>query len=304
VRRALDHSYRVASFSALIAKERTSFAEAGIDRDAVSTTSEPEPEREEAPSTLALGTFPRGAVAGQLVHEVLEHTQFDGTVEALEAVADRLVRARGYPANLTPSLTRGLWQTLHTPLDGDGLALATLDARARIDEMEFVFPVDSLLTPRLLERVFRAHKAPPALPAYASELRELGFDALYGYMRGFIDLVFRHRGKFYIVDYKSNWLGPAATQYGPEQLARAMADHHYYLQYHLYVVALHRYLWHRVRDYDYDSHFGGVYYLFLRGMAPEHPLRTGVYFDRPSRALVETLDDALRNTSAEREVAP
>jgi exodeoxyribonuclease V beta subunit len=159
--------------------------------------------------------------------------------------------------------------------------------------MEFVFPVDSLLTARLLERVFRLHKAPSALPGYASELRELGFDALHGYMRGFIDLVFRHQGRFYIVDYKSNWLGPQAEHYGPEPLARAMADHHYYLQYHLYVVAVHRYLSLRVPDYDYDSHFGGVYYLFLRGMAPEHPAQTGVFFDRPRRALLDTLDSSL-----------
>jgi len=299
VRRALDHSYRVASFSALIARERTSFGEAGIDRDAVSAASEPAPERDEAraPSTLALGAFPRGAVAGQLVHEVLEHALFDGSEAELEAVADRLVRARGYEAELTPGLTRGLWSALHTPLDEAGLTLASLGKHARVDEMEFVFPVDSLLTPRLLERVFRAHKAPSALPSYASDLRELGFDALHGYLRGFIDLVFRHQGRFYIVDYKSNWLGPEAEHYGPEPLARAMADHHYYLQYHLYVVALHRYLAQRVPQYDYERHFGGVYYLFLRGMAPAHAARCGVFFDRPPRALLDTLDAALRSAS-------
>jgi exodeoxyribonuclease V beta subunit len=302
IRRALDQQFRVASFSALIAKERTSFGEAGIDRDAVS---EPEgllPVVAEAPSTLALGAFPRGAVAGQLVHEVLEHALFDGPLEELELLADKLVRARGYAAELAPSLALGLWQALHTPLDDSGFQLAQLDRRARIDEMEFVFPVDSLLTPRVLERVFRAHAAPSALPSYASELRELGFDALHGYLRGFIDLVFRHRGRFYIVDYKSNWLGPAEADYQQDKLARSMADHHYYLQYHLYTVALHRYLAQRLHGYDYAQHFGGVYYLYLRGMAEAHAPRSGVFFDCPPEALIESLDAALR--PAEREVRP
>jgi exodeoxyribonuclease V beta subunit len=295
IRRALDQAYRVASFSALIAKERTSFGEAGIDRDAVAEASEPA--REEAPSTLTLGTFPRGAVAGQLVHEVLEHASFDGDIEQLAELAEALVSARGYPAELTPELTRGLWEMLHTELE-PGLSLAKLTERDRIDEMEFVFPVDSLLTPRVLERVFRAHKAPSALPSYASELRELGFDALHGYLRGFIDLVFRHRGRFYIVDYKSNWLGPHALDYAPDKLARPMADHHYYLQYHLYTVAVHRYLGRRVPQYRYDAHFGGVYYLFLRGMAPTHAARSGVFFDRPGAGLIESLDAALRPVAA------
>jgi exodeoxyribonuclease V beta subunit len=76
-------------------------------------------------------------------------------------------------------------------------------------------------------------------------------------------------------------------------MAEAMGEHHYYLQYYLYVVAVHRYLRQRVLDYDYELHFGGVYYLFVRGMDSAHPERTGVYFDRPEKALVEELDRAL-----------
>jgi exodeoxyribonuclease V beta subunit len=157
-----------------------------------------------------------------------------------------------------------------------------------------VVPVESRLEPRTLERAFRNHDAPSAYPSYARHVKELGFDALHGYLRGFIDLVFRHEGRFYVVDYKSNWLGPRAEDYGPEQLAEAMAHHHYYLQYHLYTVAVHRYLAQRVPGYDYAQHFGGVYYLFLRGMSPHHARGNGVFFDRPPRALIDELDRALR----------
>ncbi len=291
VQRALDQSYRVASFSALIARERSVASEQGIDRDA---GAEPTPSDAQEPvSTLTLGAFPRGTVAGQLVHEVLEHADFSSAAPELAVVVERFVRARGYALDLVESLTRGLTEVLATPLSAT-LTLNKLDRAARVDEMEFVFPVDCLLSPRVLERTFRNHDAPRAYPAYAKYVKELGFDDLHGFLRGFIDLVFRHDGRYFVVDYKSNWLGPRAEDYGEKQLAEAMAHHHYYLQYHLYTVALHRHLAQRLPGYHYEQHFGGVYYLFLRGMAPSHALRTGVYFDRPPRALIEELDRVLR----------
>ena len=69
----------------------------------------------------------------------------------------------------------------------------------------------------------------------------------------------------------------------------AMAQHHFFLQYHLYAVALDRHLRNCVPGYDYETDFGGVYYLFVRGMSPDHPRGHGVFHDRPSRALVEEL---------------
>jgi len=105
--------------------------------------------------------------------------------------------------------------------------------------------------------------------------------------------VFRHDGRFYVADYKSNHLGDHAADYAPARLVRSMREHHYYLQYHLYTLALHRWLAVRVREYDYDRHFGGVYYLYVRGMSPGHAPGTGVFFDRPPRALIESLAGAL-----------
>jgi exodeoxyribonuclease V beta subunit len=113
-------------------------------------------------------------------------------------------------------------------------------------------------------------------------------------MRGFIDLVFEHERRFYLADYKSNWLGAAVEAYAQPRLLEAMGREAYYLQYLVYCVALHRYLGSRVSDYRYETHFGGVRYLFLRGMRPEHGCRFGVYSDRPPEALIGALDDYLR----------
>ena len=149
--------------------------------------------------------------------------------------------------------------------------------------MQFFLPIDGDLTAQKLDALTRQYdplsaQAPP-----------LDFAAVTGMLKGFIDLVFYHDGKYYIADYKSNYLGDSHADYQPDALVQAMLEHRYDLQYQLYTLALHRYLRHRLPDYDYQTHFGGVYYLFLRGMTPDHPGR-GIWFYRPEQAFTEQLD--------------
>ena len=119
------------------------------------------------------------------------------------------------------------------------------------------------------------------------------FRPLTGYLRGFIDCVFEHAGRWYVVDYKSNDLGPAAADYEPRALAAQMTRHDYVLQYHLYLVAVHRYLRRRLRDYSYARHIGGALYLFVRGMSPTRGPATGVVHATPPAALIEGMSALL-----------
>ena len=121
---------------------------------------------------------------------------------------------------------------------------------------------------------------------------------LNGMLKGFIDLVFVHEGRYFVLDYKSNWLGSTNAAYRPETMAAAVLAHRYELQYLFYVLALHRLLKVRLPDYDYDRHVGGALYLFLRGMSAPSG---GVFAARPSREVIETLDAAF--AGRKREVA-
>jgi exodeoxyribonuclease V beta subunit len=125
----------------------------------------------------------------------------------------------------------------------------------------------------------------------------MGFLPLRGWLKGFIDLVFVHEGRYYLADYKTNHLGDTLPAFAPDRLAVAMAHSHYYLQYHLYSVALHRYLERRLPSYDYDRDFGGVYYLFIKGMTPEQP-GSGVFYERPPRARIVALSERLKTPPA------
>ena len=147
----------------------------------------------------------------------------------------------------------------------------------------------------------------PVTRAYVESLKQLRYESLTGFLNGSIDLVFtasddQGTNRYYLVDYKSNLLNlerdqnPVVQRYNDVWMADEMAYHHYILQYHLYSVALHRFLRHRIPDYDYEQHFGGALYLFIRGMlGPTAPLQPngepfGVYFHRPDPQLISQLD--------------
>jgi exodeoxyribonuclease V beta subunit len=129
-------------------------------------------------------------------------------------------------------------------------------------------------------------------PAHAV-IERLHFAPTRGFMKGFIDLVFEHRGRYYLIDWKSNRLGAVPEDYHHRRLGPAMGSHRYDLQYHLYTVALHQYLRRRVPGYDYTRDFGGACYVFLRGVSRNHGSDYGLFCDRPEPRLVQALGEAL-----------
>jgi exodeoxyribonuclease V beta subunit len=112
-------------------------------------------------------------------------------------------------------------------------------------------------------------------------------------MKGFIDLIFRWKGKYYILDYKSNHLGNSESSYLMDELSREMNHSNYILQYHIYLIAFLRFIRTKNPLFDYENEFGGIIYLFLRGIHPIKPT-SGVYFDKPKVALLNYLDELMR----------
>ena len=168
----------------------------------------------------------------------------------------------------------------------------------RLVELEFHFPVEGLDRDRLAARlVEHGYPDPFARPA-RSEAIESPPPPIHGFLRGYIDLVVEHAGRWYVLDYKSNWLGPGPGNYAPEALAATMGAGGYTFQSLIYLVALHRYLTVRLPGYEYERHVGGAFYLFVRGIDPAAGMRRGVYFDRPSAACLHALDDCFRGDGA------
>lgn len=241
--------------------------------------------------TVALDrfSFPRGANPGSCLHSIFEQLDFrrHGQVELQTLVAQQL-KQFAIDGQWRDVVCDMVTDVLQTPLEEGGRRLAEIGREQCVVEMGFYYPLQQLKVERLRE-LLMLHGFADSEPMKRA-IEQLEFNDVEGYMRGFIDLVFVDRERYYLLDYKSNWLGDRPQAYARDTLGIAIAREGYYLQYLLYSVALHRYLQARLPEYDYDDHFGAVYYLFLRGMSPRTGPACGVFRDRPSRQLILALD--------------
>jgi exodeoxyribonuclease V beta subunit len=230
-------------------------------------------------------TFPQGARAGTCLHAIFEQLDFTRDGDQLERLVEDTLPKYGFELSWTPIVSAMVRRVLRAPLDACGrLTLGGVAWSQRLTELEFMYRFDALEADSL-GRVLAEAGGDWARRLETPDFRPR--DA--GFMRGFIDLVFTAGEQVFLLDYKSNWLGPTPDHYRLEALERAMTAGGYHLQYLIYTVALHRYLRWRRPDYDYQRDFGGVLYLFLRGMGPDHPGR-GVYATRPPEGLITALD--------------
>ncbi|HHG7192590.1 TPA: exodeoxyribonuclease V subunit beta [Klebsiella pneumoniae] len=234
--------------------------------------------------------FPGGAAPGTFLHSLFEELDFTQPVP--EGWMAEKLQLSGFDAQWAPVLTDWLGGVLKTRLPGPDIALNQLAARDKQVEMAFYLPIAQLLTAERLDALIRQYDP------LSADTPPLDFRQVRGMLKGFIDLVFRHEGRYYLLDYKSNWLGEDREAYTRPAMEQAMRAHRYDLQYQLYSLALHRYLRHRLADYDYDRHFGGVIYLFLRGMDGQEGGQ-GIFTTRPVRPLIDGLDQLFAGETQE-----
>ena len=228
--------------------------------------------------------FPRGWHVGHCLHDLFEASvvpQPDFDKLCRDTLAKHGIERRWAP--VARAIVENARATPLAPPQADYAGFRLADLRNPVAEMEFHLPIAGLDRQQLGDRI-EAHGYPNPFMETTGVA-----GAIDGFLRGFIDLVAEHDGSFYIMDYKSNWLGASIDAYSPAALRRAMRNNHYHLQYLLYLAALHRHLRQRLPDYDYDRHLGGALYLFVRAMAPERPGHS-VYFDKPSRRCIEDID--------------
>ena len=251
----------------------------------------------------ALADFPAGPVSGDCVHEIFEEVDF--TVisgsgwrklpEVKTLIKDKLLKfGRVENSRFDESLAERssmigamLENVLNTPLTADDktFRLAEVTRQKRVSEMEFFFqvadPIRLAELSKLLQREFH--------PVTAVELDHIGGKApRRGFMNGKIDLFFEHGGKYWIADWKTNWLGRPYSAYNQTSLNSDMIAKSYLMQASIYALAVDKFLKLRVPDYDYNRHFGGVFYLYVRGMDGQTPDQ-GVFKMRPELDFIREL---------------
>ncbi|MDO5505059.1 MAG: exodeoxyribonuclease V subunit beta [Pseudoxanthomonas suwonensis] len=287
--RVLHGDWWVHSFSQLTRRESWQERHAAATEDAGAASDEvPATTGSDDDSDRRFG----GSDFGNALHDVLERADFAAWADWREgdpaptgetAMLAEALAAHGYGDALREDgaalLTRLVGRTLTVPLP-EGGRLHALPAHQRRAEIEFHFPLQPTAVPALLA-LLHDHGVVPERSGFGQRRR------LEGLMTGKIDLTYRHAGKWYVLDYKSNRL----PRYDGPALAVAMTHSEYDLQALIYTVALHRWLRFRLGErYDYARDFGGVRYLFARGLAPESDSGAGVFAQRFPRELVDALD--------------
>jgi len=264
-RNEVDVSYRMTSFS-------------GLDRDRVAgVVSKQSIIKEKA-------LLPKGAHFGNLIHDLLENIPFSELAISLnrellkrkcQQYGVSLEDREDHLEELLIKVVTTPLSNLDNPADLD-FTLSGTDPERTLKEMSFFYSIDSVDLEEL-NRLLLAESDIPFQPIQASTIS--------GYLNGFIDLVCEHNGRFFIMDYKSNFLGNSYTDYGEEAIFEAMREHNYGLQFTIYSMALHQYLLNRDPDYSYEDNFGGVKYLFVRGMDGES-CDNGIFNYRASEELL------------------
>ncbi|MGP1923497.1 MAG: exodeoxyribonuclease V subunit beta [Arsenophonus sp. NEOnobi-MAG3] len=227
-------------------------------------------------------SFPKGIRAGIFLHSLLELLPFNKHPQ--ESWLAKKLEQSGFSADWVPVLKMWLISIFDTPLLNDSFSLSKIRPEHQLNEMQFHLSIEKLLSPSVLDRL--AHQ----YDVLSQRCQPFSFEPVMGVLNGYIDLVFFCQDKFYLLDYKSNCLGENGLAYSQEAIQNAMIDHRYDLQYQLYTLAMHRYLQNRLANYDYQKNFGGVIYLFLRGVDANNP-GYGIYHTIPTYAFINSLDE-------------
>ncbi|MBO4631037.1 MAG: UvrD-helicase domain-containing protein, partial [Lentisphaeria bacterium] len=296
----MDPDYHFTSFTALAGAHGTAD---GFDYDSGDSGN-----RLDNPSGIF--KIPAGAQTGNAWHDIMEEIDFaafdpqngqdrDFIENKLEifGVLNRGMKSeiRREYVDLTGEMIR---QLLNTPLlsaEGTGFALRDISRSERFSELKFNY---------CFHQEVRTEQLIPVLSDYVRDtfgwnesgiaIRNLRISG--GFLNGALDLLFRHDGKFYIADWKSNRINGHTSGFSPAGVNEEMAHHAYYLQYLIYTVAVMKYLalhlHHPLSEVDYDRLFGGVFYFFMRGVDCSRPGQ-GVFRARPPYALVRNLEQLI-----------
>jgi exodeoxyribonuclease V beta subunit len=230
--------------------------------------------------------LPKGVKTGNMIHELLEWIDFTDDKHWEKVI--RRTFAKHYPSKMDNPEWRQHLKTLLTHIvqvqlqTSNPFSLDAISRTDRVNELDFHFPMPEAIQPQKIQEV---------LPSEDPRELQVISRKVNGFMTGFVDMVFVKDGKYYILDWKTNFLGDTLEYYRDEHLLHAMNAHNYHLQYLIYSVGLRRYLRKQLGTAYSDAVLGGVYYLFIRGM--REGSTAGIYQVCPTRDELDRMEDFL-----------
>lgn len=286
--------WRVGSFSGMLSGAGHAFQPRDHDNLGSEMITDNGNELEPPSRGLTIFDFPRGAKAGTCLHEIFEQLDFaDLRKDVVTTITGSALAANGFSEDWLPAVCGMVAGVTGAKIihDDQDFSLSKLKPGSWQSEMEFYLPI-SQLAPDTIRALFDGLLDEQPFREFHEVLDSLSFRRSRGLLQGFIDLVFEHAGRYYILDWKSNYLGHRSTDYGAGQMRESMTRSAYILQYHLYTLALDRLLQLRLPGYDYQTHFGGAVYIYLRGVSGNNSV-SGIYHDRPAAEFIKRASEIM-----------
>lgn len=206
---------------------------------------------------------------GNFFHEMLEIVDFQQEMKEQPVLLKKIKASEWHNKEL--EILQFFEFLRNQPLFLNGLTLSSIPASDKLIETEFFYPF------------FNLNEKEKRILAEKSELYLTD-----GYLNGKIDLLFRQNNKYYLLDWKTNTL----SDYSGESFEKEVIKE-YETQYQIYTLAIHKWLSKNIRDYNFQENFGGIYYIYLRGL--DKYKADGIYFYKPDKEDLRLFETAILN---------
>ncbi|AWH90350.1 exodeoxyribonuclease V subunit beta [Buchnera aphidicola (Melanaphis sacchari)] len=226
---------------------------------------------------LTIHNFPKGINTGLLIHNILKKINFSEPLKY--DLFNIALKKYNLPQKWNDILKNWIKKIIHLKLEPINIKLSLLNKKKYMKEFEFFLPIKNVLYSQKLNKIIKKFDI---ISASASQV---SFNPLQGILKGVIDLIFIVDKKYYILDYKSNYLGENNESYSSKNIKKEIIKNRYDLQYQFYTVAINTYLSKKINEYHYKTHFGGVFYIFLRGIKNKN----SIFYTYPNYLLIKKL---------------
>lgn len=284
--REIKPDWALSSFSSIISsgqssEESAATADEDPENDYMPLTKEETTEEENIPMVQ----FPKGTEAGTILHTILENSDFasENNSETIRAILKKKMnfKSKEELETMTATVNDCINSLCSVPMFEGGKTLRDVGKDEKTSEMEFFITIKNDMQKGELSQIISDN--------YKTEELE-GDNVRKGFLQGFIDLVVKVDGKYYIIDWKSNYLGESFSDYDEKHLREEMKKHNYYLQFMLYLTAFDRYMTTLDPEYSYAKDFGGIRYVFLRGIKTGNR-ENGIFAEKPDEKQLRQIQE-------------
>ncbi|WP_343190221.1 3'-5' exonuclease [Buchnera aphidicola (Mollitrichosiphum nigrofasciatum)] len=227
-------------------------------------------------------TFPKGKNSGLMLHKILKKITFNKKIDTI--IIKKEMKKYNIDKHWFKNLKKWIKYIVNYPLNEENFSLTQLKKNDYIKEMEFYIPIKNKLKCEIINKIIQK------FDKFSKKSETMNFKKTKGLLIGYIDLIFKFKNKYYILDYKSNWLGSEDCHYKKKNIYKKIIQYRYDIQYQIYSIALHRYLKNKIQKYSFEKHFGGIYFLFIRAVNKKKK-KNAIFYTLPKKKLIQKLNN-------------